>query len=319
MNHLHNLAVVGYTIIGPIVVLVGLGYIFGRRIPGAAVVLTKVFLYILLPAFLFLRVLAANVETSAYGYIVLFSVAMLVLMYAVSRGLSLLRRHDRPLRGAFINSAMFYNSANFAIPVMTLAFGADEKVQSYAIAIQSVVAICQGIGAYTIGGLIAAAGSGRAGHAIMKVLKMPYLYAIALAFLFKGFGGTEEALKQVTILWEPLRIVSPAYVPVALMSLGAQIATTSVVRMPADLSIIAAVRLLVGPVCGLGLVHLLGLSGTLAQVLVIGVAGPTAIAAAVVAFEFKNRPDFASSAVLVSTLAAGLTVPLTIFLVRNLL
>ena len=119
--------------------------------------------------------------------------------------------------------------------------------------------------------------------------------------------------------WKPLQAVAPAYVPVALMSLGAQIAMTSVVRMPADLSIIAAVRLLVGPLAGLGLVWAMGLGGTLAQVLVIGVAGPTAIAAAVVALEFKNRPDFASSAVLVSTLAAGLTVPITIFLVQNFL
>jgi hypothetical protein len=319
LNHLHHLAAVAYNVIGPIVVLVGAGYLFGRKVRVAADVLTKVFLHVFLPAFLFLRVISSNLEGWAYGYIVAFSVAMLVLLYLLARGVSMIRRHDRPLRGAFLNSAMFYNSANFALPVMTLAFAVDKATQDYAIAVQSVVAICQGLAAYTVGAFIAAAGSGPIGHAAGKVLRMPYMYAIALALVCKAFGVNEHTLEGVKILWEPLGLLSAAYVPVALMSLGAQIAIVSVVRMPVDLSLISCVRLLGGPLLGLGLACLMGLTGTLAQVLVIGVAGPTAVASAVVAFEFKNRPDFASSTVLVSTLAAGLTVPITIFLVQNFL
>jgi predicted permease len=66
-------------------------------------------------------------------------------------------------------------------------------------------------------------------------------------------------------------------------------------------------------------VKILCIEGQLAWVLVIGASGPTAIASAVVAIEFKNRPDFAASAVFLSTLGAGLTVPLVIFLVRAFL
>lgn len=326
MEHLQNLAGIAYTVIGPIVVLVGLGYLVGRRVAAAADVLTKVFLYVLLPAFLFKRVLESDLGDRfagygimVYGVVVTFSAAMLVLLYVVAYAVSRARRHDRPLRGAFLNSAILYNSANFAIPVMSLAFAASPEVQADAVAVQSIVAVCQGLAAYILGAFIAAAGSGPVGRAVRRVFGMPYLYALLLAFVFKAVGADAAALKRVTIVWEPLTVLSAGYVPFALMALGAQLSSVRVVRLPVDIGLVTAIRLLIGPLLGLGLVWLMGVTGTLAQILVIGVGGPTAVASAVVAFEFKNRPDFASSAVLVSTLAAGLTVPIVIFLVRNFL
>ena len=103
------------------------------------------------------------------------------------------------------------------------------------------------------------------------------------------------------------------------MTLGAQMARVQIVRAPVDLALAVVGRLIVGPLVGLGLVLAMGLHDTLAQVLVVGIAGPTAIASVVVAIEFKNRPDFASSAVFLTTLGAGLTVPLVIFLVQTFL
>jgi len=319
MDHLKDLAAIAYTVLGPIVVLVGTGYFVGRRLSAAADVLTKMFLYVLLPAFLFQRVVASDLGGRSYGIIVAFSAIMVALLYAVARTASGVRGHDRALRGAFINSAILYNSANFAIPVVSLAFGANAQVQADAVAVQSIVAICQGLAAYILGAFIAAAGSGPVGRAVGRVFGLPYLYALALALALKACGVNEAALARVTIVWGPLSALGAAYVPFALMALGAQLSTVRVVRLPLDIALVVAIRLLAGPLLGLGVVRLMGVTGTLGQILVIGVAGPTAVASAVVAFEFKNRPDFASSAVLVSTLAAGLTVPVVIFLVQNFL
>jgi hypothetical protein len=218
------------------------------------------------------------------------------------------------LRGAFANTAILYNSANFSIPVVVLAYGA---MAADAKAVQIVVAACQGLAAYTIGAFIAAAGSGPIGRAMTGVLKLPYIYALLLAVVLKQAGIDGQALGRVTILYEPLDIINGAYVPMALMTLGAQMARVRVVRAPLDLALSVAARLVAGPLIGLLLVWAMGLEGLLAEVLMIGVSAPSAIASVVVAIEFKNRPDFAASAVFLSTLGAGVTVPLIIYLVQG--
>jgi hypothetical protein len=217
------------------------------------------------------------------------------------------------------NTAILYNSANFSIPVMALAFGADPAQATYAVAVQAVVAACQGFAAYTVGAFIAAAGSGPVRHAMIKVFKLPFVYALLAALVLKQVGVDGPALDRVPILAKPITIICGAYVPMALMTLGAQMACVTVTRAPVDLALALVVRLALGPLLGLGLVTALGLRGILAQVLIIGVSAPSAVASVVVAIELKNRPDFAASAVFLSTLAAGLTVPLVIFLVQTFL
>ncbi|HUU10380.1 MAG TPA: AEC family transporter [Phycisphaerae bacterium] len=113
-----------------------------------------------------------------------------------------------------------------------------------------------------------------------------------------------------------MTFICEAYVALALMTLGAQMANVRLVRAPLDLVLSVVLRLVGGALVGLVLVKAMGLDGLLAQILVIGAAGPSAVSSAVVAIEFKNRPDFAASAVLLSTLGAGLTVPVVIFLAQ---
>lgn len=319
MEYLSHLIRISYTVIGPIVVLVGAGYLVGRRVPAAAEVLAKILLYLLIPVYVFLNVLDSSLGRETCVQAVVFSVVIFALLYAAARAVAAQRRFDPPLRGAFINTAILYNSANFAIPVMDLAFGFDETQRTFAVAAQVVVGAVQGLGAYTIGAFIAAAGSGNVGHAAAKVFRLPFIYALILVLILKGLGLRSEHLQQVTILWKPATIIGGAYVPIALMTLGAQMATVRLVRAPVDLTLSTVLRLAVGPVLALGLVKAMGIEGILAQVLVIGASGPTAVASAVVAIEFRNRPDFAASAVFLSTLGAGVTVPVIIFLVQSFL
>jgi len=69
----------------------------------------------------------------------------------------------------------------------------------------------------------------------------------------------------------------------------------------------AAIRLVGGPLAGLGIIHMLGISGLAAQVLLIGSAVPTAVNTALLSIEFESESDFASQAVLCSTLASVAT------------
>jgi hypothetical protein len=319
MDYLENLAHIVYAVMGPILILTGAGYLVGRRVPPAAEVLAKILLYLLIPVFVFQNIISSTLDAADGGRIVLFSALALVALFIVARLASAVRHHDRPMRGAFANTSILYNSANFAIPVIALAFTMTPQENEYAVAVQVIVGACQGLAAYVLGAFLAAAGSGPIGHAALKVFRIPFIYALLAALVLKHFGLGETDLEKVKILWTPVTLIAPAYVPVALMTLGAQMARVKLVRAPVDLALAVVGRLVVGPLIGLALVMLMGLHGTLAQVLVVGIAGPTAIASVVVAIEFKNRPDFAASAVFLTTLGAGLTVPLVIFLVQAFL
>jgi predicted permease len=325
VNYTEQLVTIAYRVIGPIVVLTGAGYLIGRRVPATAEVLAKILLYLLIPVFVFLNILNSSLEGAACGTIILFSSLVLLVLWGAAWGVSRLRGHDPALRGAFANTAILYNSANFAIPVMALAFSLNPADQTYAVAVQVIVAACQGLAAYTIGAYVAAAGSGPIGRATRRIVGLPYIYALLAAMALKWLGVDARTVEAAHPFWqavahifsESTRYISQAYVPMALMTLGAQMACVRLVRAPLDLALSMALRLIVGPLLALGLVKIMGLEGMLAQVLIIGAAGPSAVASAVVAIEFKNRPDFAASAVLLSTLGAGVTVPVVILLVQQ--
>jgi hypothetical protein len=321
MESLGTLIQIAYTVIGPIVVLVGAGYLVGRRVPASAEVLAKIMLYLLVPVFVFQNILASSLGGHECGLIVIFSALALVVFLAMSWGASRLRRQDPALRGSFINSAILYNSANFAIPVMALAYSSfDPDTMAYAVAIQAIVAACQGFAAYTVGALIAAGGSGPVRHTMAKALRLPLIYALVAAMLLLRLGVNARTLESVTVLWKPVMLICGAYVPVALMALGAQMACVRLLRAPVDLILSLVLRLAAGPLVGLALVKMMGLEGLLAQVLIIGISGPSAVASVVLAIEFKNRrADFASSAIFLSTLGAGVTVPAVIFFVLTYL
>ena len=129
MEYLSQLGLVATLVIGPIVVLVGAGYLLGRRLPATAEILAKILLYVLIPVFSFENIMTSSLGGGAYGSIILFSALMVVIPYGLARGVSALRHHDRPMRGAFANTAILYNSANFAIPVMALAYGMSPELE----------------------------------------------------------------------------------------------------------------------------------------------------------------------------------------------
>jgi predicted permease len=126
-----------------------------------------------------------------------------------------------------------------------------------------------------------------------------------------------------TPVYTALDTVADGLVPVALVTLGAQMAVLKVPRLSRPLGLSLALRLLVGPVLSFALVigmKMLGapLHGDLAQALVTSASYPTAVNSALVAIEYDNEPEFASAAVFYSTLISAITVSLTIYLVRDM-
>ena len=113
-------------------------------------------------------------------------------------------------------------------------------------------------------------------------------------------------------IWNTLDVVAKGMVPLALVTLGAQLANTRLRLMALDIYLASLVRLVAAPLLALLLVKLFGITGVAAQVVVICSAAPTAVNTVLLALEFGGDAEFASRSVLCSTLLSALTMPLVI-------
>jgi predicted permease len=132
--------------------------------------------------------------------------------------------------------------------------------------------------------------------------------------------GPEHAATAGEILqpvWQAIQYIRDAFVAVALVTLGAQVALLKDTMNKYPVALSVCIRLLVGPAVGLGLIWLFGLHGLLAQVLLISTATPSAVNTMLLCLQFDNHPDFAARAVVYSTLLSPITVTLVIFLAKS--
>src|SRR5690625_2727031 len=106
---------------------------------------------------------------------------------------------------------------------------------------------------------------------------MPVMYAMLLGISMNAFN-----VPVPEFIWVPVNYIADAMIALALLTLGAQVAQ---LKLTAELRTVyysLVLRLLVGPLIALGLVFAFGMSGIMAQALLIASAMPTAVNSAVI-------------------------------------
>ena len=295
-----------WTIIAPIFVVLALG--FGvQKLHGFDIKsLVRLNFWVFVPSFLFIRIFESKLSPHQFlligAHFVLLFVAMLALAWWGGR---LIRANDR-LRRALTASVVFYNAGNFGLPVVELAFGA------FGGGVQAMLIMLQNLSNFTIGLALHAGGDGRGRREVLQeVFKLPMVYVLVVAFSWRASG-----LPLPVPLSQALHLTADGLVPVALITLGAQMAALESHRWSRALSLSLFLRLIIGPILAFGFCRLLGINGALAQVLIVASSAPTAVNSALLAIEFDNEPDFAAAAVFYSTLAAVFTVSFALWAVR---
>ncbi|MCB1233721.1 MAG: AEC family transporter [Verrucomicrobiae bacterium] len=282
----------------PILLVTGVGWLADRRLGLNLQTLVRLNLYVFVPVFIFVRLttsdLSDRVGAQVIGFTLLVIGAMALASWAVARS----RRERLSLQLA----TMFYNSGNWGIPLMTLAFSdLGPVVQVFVLATMNVTT-------FTIGLFLASSHDGEDGsrppawRRLLPVLRQPSLYGIAAALICRRLGNP---LEDVVFIWKPLLYLADALVAFALVTLGAQLSQTRPPRIEGALARALLIRLLGGPLTAAGLTLLFGFHGEFAAILILSAASPTAVNTALLAHEFKGDTRFASAAVFYSTLLAA--------------
>lgn len=296
-------------VIAPIFLMMGAGFAVQKTLGIDLRTMTRLNFWIFVPAFLFTKIVTSELPTAALFETALHFMSLLGIMFALAWfGAHLIGAGDA-LRRSMTACVLFYNSGNYGVPVAHLAFPGSGVAES----VQAIVMTLQNLTNFTIGISLLAGGKGkRKRETLGAIFKLPMIYTFAAACLFRGLHW----LPPIPI-WQALQYLSQAMAPVALVTLGAQMATLQSYRFRREMALTLFLRLIVAPLLGFALVKMMGLSGVLAQALIVSTCFPIAVNTALLALEFDNEPEFAAASVFYSTLFSSVTVSLVIYAVRN--
>ncbi len=291
----------------PLLLLMGLGFWLQRKMTLEMKTLSRLNVYIFVPALAIQALSHAELPLSSLFRVAGFVILLQTLLYGLAQGWSRLRGYPPGLTAAFTCATMFYNSGNYGYPLIALLFGAS----SPAVGCQAIVLAVQNATTFSLGQMLIRGPSIGARRALLEFLKMPFPYAIITGLTLQRTGW-----ELPSVLAKTIEITAGGLVPVALTTLGAQLAlVTANARVRAAL-MACCLRLLVGPLLALLLLLLLGWKGLLAQQLLISSTVPTAVNTTILAIEFDNEPEFAAQVVMLSTLSSAVTVTVFIHLAR---
>lgn len=299
--------------IAPIFALVALGYYLGKKFNLDIYSLSKVNFYVFIPAVIFVKIYEAEIDLDLIKA-VLFTLGFAVIQLFISSFVAKVCRLEYSKGNAFKNAVSFYNTGNFGLPLITLIFSGT-KYAEYAVTAQIMILVTQNLCTFTLGFYNASKMSMSFKEAIMTIFKLPIVYTIAIAFLLRGIPFEMQGM----FLWPAILYARQGMIPAALLSLGIQLSIVKIDFKDQYVYLASFMRLCVGPMLAYIFIILLGAQGALAQVLLISSAVPTAINTALIAAELNSQPEFATRVVVISTIFSAVTLPVVIFLARQVL
>ncbi len=288
---------IAVNVILPIFIVMSLGYLLSKYFTIDLPSLSKLNFYVFIPVFMFYSLLIFKPGDREIAMTVLFNILLAVFTFLAMYGITRWLKFEPNLAAASTLAVMIFNSANYGIPVVELAYRGE------GVAIQVITITAMNILTYTLGILISGGWSEWRRGAV-TILKLPILYALALAWILRAIN-----FDMPDYFMTPLKWVADGMMPIALLTLGAQLGHGGIsFRHPKELWITIGARLLLAPVIAYLLITVMSFHGLLARVLFVSSAFPTAVATVLFGIEYDKEPTFAADVVFITTLLSAVTV-----------
>lgn len=247
------------------------------------------------PLLIFSSLTKLHVDLASVGEVAL---AALVAMIAVGIvGTGLLLALKIPLK-PYLAPVLNVNTGNVGLPVCFLAFG--DQGLALAVVVHVVSAMIQ----FTVG-LAVISGN----FSLRSLIKVPLLYAVALAFIVVGADITVPAW-----IANAVSMIGQLAIPMMLIGLGVSLVKLRVTHVCRS-TILALARLILGFGAAYGAAWLFGFSRVPAGVLILQISMPTAVFTYLMAARYNADPEGVAGVVFVSTLLGFITMPLVLLLV----
>ena len=295
-----------WTIIVPIFIIIGIGALLDRFFDIDLPTLSKLNFYIFVPALIFIKILDSTLSVKEMSNIVLFSVTLVFVLFVLSIFVFKLKPY-RDRQTILSMGTFFFNSGNFGIPFVVLAFG-NRHISTIAM-----ILMVQNFLTFTLGiWLLEKDGEGTGPVKIMvRFLKVPAILSIILALILRSLD-----LELIATLKVPLNYLGNGLIPIALLTLGVQLARARLGSNLVPLSGSVLMRLVISPLVAWALIPIFGITGELATVLIVTAGLPVAVNTYILAAEYGKDEELASQQVFWTTLLSTLTLAILIAVFR---
>lgn len=290
----------------PIILISSMGFSFARFLQVDSRSVGRIIFYIFSPILVFNLLLKNTLPLDAIagtvGFALTVYLATSVVILLVARALRL----TRPLAMALLLTALFGNTGNYGLPLVSFAFGQD------ALAHASLYFVTSSLLFNTAGVLIASLGHTDFKAALLGLFKVPTVYAALLAILLNRFQVTLPPALERTV-----ELAADGTIPLMLVLLGLELARVEWGRSWSLVAVSMGLRLVAAPLVGFLLAIPFGLQGAAWQAGIVETSMPTAVTTTVLASEYRLEPSLVTAAVFLSTLLSPLTLtPLLVYLGR---
>jgi predicted permease len=290
--------------------LVGVG--LALRLAGLvkrenAKVLNSVIIYAALPALVF-RV--ARQTDLSLDLLLVAAIAWLVggAGFLVAWGLARLLRLPKKTAGAFILVTALGNTGYIGYPVTTMLLGEKALPQAVFYDVFGTVALL-----FTVGVIIAGRMGSHQGKVspLKELLSAPAMVALLLGLASRALPLTPSVS---TVVMDWLEIVASMTVPLVMISLGLTLSSRGFKGRLTAIGVAGAVKLLVLPEVAVVAALALGAPGA-SRLVMLQAGMPSMMLTLIIGERFGLDTDFTASAILATTVACIVTIPLVQMLV----
>jgi predicted permease len=196
-----------------------------------------------------------------------------------------------------------FNAGNFGIPVAERTFGTNGA------AVEAVVVLMSNFSLWGIGYALMSARSSSGLSWLKQYFSLPMPYAFLLAMFLKLTG-----IRVPEPIWSPISWCANAVIPVALLTLGIQLAKQA--RLPSlkFISVVVTGKLILMPIIAALVCWLFGYWPWPAGQMILAAASPSAVNAVLLAIDQKADVERTTDAVFWTTAVSSVTVPIVIWL-----
>ena len=280
----------------PVFFVIGVGYYLGKKDPNFDTKFITTFAgNIGTPAMIFYTITTTGItldifiEYFIYALIIIggFSLVGLLFLFILKKDVI-----------SELPPLILPNTGNMGIPICLFAYGTAGL--GVASAIASVIILLH----FTLGVLLA-----KKSFSLEILIKNAPIYAILASIAFLYFKWDVPGYIENTTF-----LLTYTTIFLVLMSLGIALSRLKVVSWT-HASILGAVRVIIGPIIGFGLIKFLNLDGFFAGVLLIQSAMPSAVLTYLVGSMYSEKKivDNIASVIVSSTLMSFITIPIVVF------
>ena len=283
-------------VIAPVFFVIGIGYYLGRKNPEINTDFITTFAgNVGTPAMIFYTITTTGVTLSIFTEYFIYSLVIIVGFSLVGIIFLLLLKKD------FISELpplILPNTGNMGIPICLFAYGTAGL--GVASAIASVIILLH----FTLGVLLA-----KKSFSFEILIKNMPIYGIIVSVIFLYFEWDVPGYLENTTF-----LLTYATIFLVLMSLGIALSRLKVMSWT-HASILGAVRVIIGPLIGFGLIKFLNLDGFAAGVLLIQSCMPSAVLTYLVGsmYSEKRVVDSVASVIVTSTVMSFITIPIVVY------